>query len=126
MFDVDIKLLFKLISVVSLTVTNLFGNDLTGDYECVKYDGTKHKNNWHYVEISSQISGSLVWTNAARVSWTLTPTDDPYIYDVGKDCPYYKTGYTKATFIRDQSGEIAGVLGPWGEEYKFSLENSGE
>ena len=61
---------------------------LVGTYECHKYDGTKNKNDWHYVTIKAEGS-QLRWSNRAGVSRMLTPRADGNL-DVGKECPYYK------------------------------------
>ena len=85
---------------------------LVGQYESHKYDGTPHKNNWHYVKITHNLAtNTYTWKNRAGVSWTLYPKSSSELR-VGTDCPYYKNGHKVARFTS------VGVYGPWGELYK--------
>jgi len=86
-----------------------------GTYECHKYDGTKTKNDWHYVTIKAEGS-QLRWSNRAGVSWMLTQRADGNL-DVGKECPYYKNGHTVCQVVRNSAGSVTSLLGPWGEPY---------
>ena len=72
------------------------GNDVAG----------RGTNNWHYVTIRK--SGSrYIWRNAAAVEWSLYPRSTN-ILRVGGECPYFRYGYTVATF------KNGGVQGPGG------------
>ena len=86
-----------------------------GTYECHKYDGTKNKNDWHYVTIKEEGS-QLCWSNRAGVSWMLTPRADGNL-DVGKECPYYTNGHTVCQVVRNSTGSVTSLLGPWDEHY---------
>ncbi len=86
-----------------------------GTYECHKYDGTKNKNDWHYVTIKAEGS-QLRWSNRAGVSWMLTPRADGNL-DVGKECPYYTNGHTVCQVVRNSTGSVTSLLGPWDEHY---------
>lgn len=74
-----------------------------GKYEAHNYDGTKNKNTYHYVEIEKSGPESLRWTNRNGDEWILTPTDNPLIFNIGKDCPFYVHGEHAVTFkIKDR------------------------
>ena len=94
----------------------------TGSYECHQYDGTVNKNDWHYVSIiqtGTTYGSQLIWSNRARVSWTLTQRADGD-YDVGEECPYYKSGHTVCKVVRNAAGSVTSLLGPWGEAYDWT------
>lgn len=74
-----------------------------------KYELHKPKNDWHYVEIEKFGPKSLKWTNRSGIEWILTPTDDHLIFNIGKDCPYYKDGIRAVTFSVDK-GVMIGVM----------------
>ena len=91
---------------------------LEGIYECHVYD-TGGKNEWHYVKIvKNQDEFSYTWENRAGVSWQLTPTNSPFIFEVSESCPYYDL-YKTAKVIVDDSKGIIGVWGPYNEFYSF-------
>lgn len=96
---------------------------VVGSYECHVYDGTKYKNNWHYVTVTKVNDTTLKWTNRAGVSWTLSSTSSKRLMDVGSDCPYYhfddgrsRTRYEHATIVWD-GDNVTGIMGPWNELY---------
>ena len=70
-------------------------------------------NDWHYVEISRKGRRKYRWTNRAGVSWTLARTRKKDTLKVGKDCPYYNHGYTRAVF------NSTGISGPWDAFYRL-------
>ena len=86
-----------------------------GAYECHKYDGTNGKNDYHYVTIKAE-GLQLRWSNRAGVSWMLTPRADGNL-DVGKECPYYTNGHTVCQVVRNSTGSVTSLLGPWDEHY---------
>jgi hypothetical protein len=60
------------------------------------------------------------WTNRAGVSWRLTfragqKSGNTYLFDVSKECPYYKSGYKVAKMIIESDKTI--LLGPHNEPY---------
>ena len=63
-------------------------------------------------------SSGLEWSNRAGSGWLFTENDNNLMFNVGEDCPYFKTGFTRAKFKADASGVIVGVFGPGGEYYK--------
>ena len=77
-------------------------------------------NFWHYVHIAKIEEKVYKWTNAAGVHWSLTfqeETDSKnFLYAVGKECPYYKDGYTTATLhFKTSQGTL--LDGPSNEDY---------
>ena len=89
---------------------------IVGDYIIKGYDG--NKNDWHYVKISpvEGKEGVYRWSNRAGVKWTLTKKSDTK-FEVGKDCPYHKTGHTEATLKLNEDGKAVSISGPWNEVY---------
>ena len=80
-------------------------------------------NYWHYVNVAKIGEKTYRWTNAAGVSWTLTFTESfnegndlTFMYDVGKDCPYYEDGYETATLSMQTANGIE-LDGPSNEKY---------
>jgi hypothetical protein len=95
-------------------------HELEGSYENHRYDDGG-KNNWHYVTITQTAHDEFTWTNRAGRSWTLRGTDNPDVYDVGSDCPYYHSGsYRTARVERDSCGRITLIRGPWNEAYQVN------
>ena len=88
-----------------------------GEYVIDGYDG--NKNDWHYVTIEKGDGvGGYRWTNRAGVSWSLFhkwSTDDHL--DVGKECPYYNSGHTRANVRFDAEGNVTAIQGPGNEWY---------
>lgn len=90
--------------------------DIAGTYENNLYD-SGGKNGWHYVEITKVDDNQFLWTNQAGASWTLTQASSPGVFDVGTSCPYYGSGYTKATVTTNSSGDVVSISGPFNEPY---------
>ena len=91
---------------------------IRGEYFCSKYGA--NANDWHYVTITENTPGKLyTWKNRAGVSWTLTRNSaDSELFDVGRTCPYYKSGYKVGRVSLDKdSGAVVGFFGPWNELY---------
>ena len=89
---------------------------IVGDYIIKGYEG--NKNDWHYVKIApvEGKEGVYRWSNRAGVKWTLTKKSDTK-FEVGKDCPYHKTGHTEATLKLNDEGKAVSISGPWNEIY---------
>ena len=89
---------------------------IVGDYIIKGYEG--NKNDWHYVKISpvEGKEGVYRWSNRAGVKWTLTKKSDTK-FEVGKDCPYHKSGHTEATLKLNDEGKAVSISGPWNEIY---------
>ena len=89
-----------------------------GKYRATKYIGKLSENDWHFVEISKKPNGNYKWKNRANVEWDLIPIADvDNMLRVGKECPYYKNGYTSAVFNE------TGIFGPWKEFYAYQKGN---
>lgn len=73
-----------------------------------KYERHNPKNDYHYAEITKEAHELLKWTNRKGIVWILTPTGDPLIFNIGKDCPYYNKGDNKVIF-RVKGQVIVGV-----------------
>ncbi len=101
----------------STQIKPVSAQELTGTYENHLYDRSG-KNNWHYVTIAEIDSTRLKWTNREGVSWTLTLTADQNSLSVGRDCPYYASGYRTATVQRNSNGRVTAILGPGNEPYQ--------
>ena len=41
--------------------------------------------------------------------------------DVGKECPYYKNGHTVCRVVRNSTGSVTSLLGPWDEHYDATV-----
>ena len=79
-----------------------------GKYECHAYDAGG-KNDWHYLEVTSNGDGAYKWTNRAGASWTLTPGKDPSKLALKDDCPYFKD----VKFVevrRNSSGAVTALV----------------
>jgi ribosomal protein S18 acetylase RimI-like enzyme len=100
------------------------------EFECHLYDGTKNKNDWHYVEIAAPgpkkgskekkeraLWATHRWKNRAGASWDLRLRPDGQVFEVGEDCPYFSDGHTLCLILRDDAHRICAVLGPWDERY---------
>ena len=90
-------------------------NMIVGEYEW----SNGPSNYWHYVHIDKTGDDTYQWTNAAGVQWSLTFQDqadsEGLVYAVGKECPYYTSGYTNATLHVDTP--IIQIEGPYQELY---------
>jgi hypothetical protein len=87
---------------------------LVGQYEFTPARG-EVKNEWHSATVVQTGEKTLKWTNAAKVSWTLTMAGDPSTLTVGTDCPYFAEGYTTAAVKFDAAGKVSGIVGPSGD-----------
>jgi len=88
-----------------------------GEYENHHYDNGG-KNSWHYVTLSRVDASTLLWSNAAGVSWTITATDDSSLFLIGPDSPYWDTPYDQdMNVVFDSNGAVLYVTGPCGEYY---------
>eukprot|EP00755_Sulcionema_specki_P002175 Sspe_Gene.118210::Locus_111052_Transcript_1_1_Confidence_1.000_Length_902::g.118210::m.118210 len=99
----------------------LYEEDLpqcVGRFECHMYD-KGGKNDWHYVTITETAPEEYLWRNKAGVEWKLKGTADPNVLAVGRDCPYYKDGHTKAIIERHPNGAVLLIRGPWKEPYDY-------
>lgn len=96
-------------------------NKFEGLYECRQYD-KKGKNDYHYVTIERKGTTDLKWSNRAGLEWVFTGDDNALMFDVGEDCPYFKSGFTRAKFKVDAAGVVVGVFGP-GQEYYAKQKN---
>ena len=68
----------------------------------------------HFVEISKMSDGKYKWKNSANVEWYLIPVaSEDNLLEVGKECPYYKDGYTSANY--DENG----IYGPFDDFYVY-------
>ena len=68
----------------------------------------------HFVEISKMSDGKYKWKNSANVEWYLIPVaSEDNLLEVGKECPYYKDGYTSAYFNEN------GIYGPFDDFYVY-------
>ena len=105
-----------LISCHSNIFSSVFAADsYSGFYENTHYeDGGK--NEYHYVTVSMIKGKKYVWRNAAGVTWALYKHNNTGLR-VGRNCPYYKNGYTFAKFTKN------GVYGPGNEFYKKESKN---
>eukprot|EP01059_Diplonema_ambulator_P014546 TRINITY_DN25459_c0_g1_i1.p1 TRINITY_DN25459_c0_g1~~TRINITY_DN25459_c0_g1_i1.p1 ORF type:complete len:477 (+),score=91.87 TRINITY_DN25459_c0_g1_i1:89-1519(+) len=93
-------------------------------YECIKYNNTSKKDDWHYVCITpagiDPIRPSLrrfLWQNRLGVEWYLYETQDPFIFEVDEKCCYFKEGHTKVHILIGKDGTIEALKGPWGDLY---------
>eukprot|EP01064_Diplonema_japonicum_P021312 TRINITY_DN3084_c0_g1_i1.p1 TRINITY_DN3084_c0_g1~~TRINITY_DN3084_c0_g1_i1.p1 ORF type:complete len:481 (+),score=115.41 TRINITY_DN3084_c0_g1_i1:59-1501(+) len=87
-------------------------------FENHRYDGTKMKNDWHFVNITSEGAGVFNWVNRAGVAWTLYESDDPLVLTVDENCPYYTEGHTTCSIIPNEKRDgIRAILGPFKETY---------
>ena len=81
-----------------------------------KYEHQSANNDYHYVVITKEAHGLLKWTNRNGNEWILTPTDDPLIFNIGKDCPYYNRGENTVIF-KEEDGVTIGVRFLDGRDY---------
>ncbi|KAH8879752.1 hypothetical protein GQ53DRAFT_774726 [Thozetella sp. PMI_491] len=93
--------------------------DISGEYVLTKYGAGA--NDWHFVTVAGSAS-KYQWTNRADVSWTLTRDGaNKELFAVGKECPYYADGYTKAVVeARMAPGGVkqaTAIYGPFDEVY---------
>ena len=93
-----------------------------GKYECHLYDAGG-KNDWHYVEITSNGDGAYKWTTRAGPSWTLTPGKDPSKLALKEDCPYFKE--VKVVEVRRNGSGAVTALVFQGEPVRHSSLSGG-
>ncbi len=74
-------------------------------------------NDWHYVTISQIDATNFKWTNRAKVSWTLTLTENKNVLNVGSDSPYYNKGHRTANLKWDANGNVVEITGPSNSSY---------
>jgi len=88
---------------------------IEGLYECYKYknDG---QNGYHFVNVLKQDNGTYIWKNLCT-EWTLIPTNDGFVFKVGKDCVYYDWGYHEMKFKTEQNMVVCGY-GPHNELFQ--------
>jgi hypothetical protein len=72
-----------------------------------RYQRLPVENDWHKGTISAGQNGTLVWTNAAGVRWTLTPDLANKALRTGADNPYADQGVRDFT-IELKNGAVAG------------------
>jgi hypothetical protein len=94
---------------------------LLGKFENHHHDGSPVKGDYHYVIITRLDANTLLWTNRAGVSWTLSETADRSILNIGTDNPYNGSEfeYSQSTVIYNANGSILGITGPTGELYNL-------
>ena len=101
-------------AISTTTPLNSFDNDIIGDYE-INPSISLTDNDYNHVTITKSSEGIFKWTiRGGLVSWSLSKdgTNTNYLI-VGNDCPYYNSGYTKATIFRPTSANNAvGIEGP--------------
>lgn len=106
---IDDSIFFDINKNIDSTARNI-----EGEYECLEYSGDQ-KNDWHYVSISAS-DDDFIWMNKAGVSWKLSLDEFPF-FEVGEECPYFRSGHTYAEIALDEEGNITGIYGPWHEFY---------
>ena len=101
-------------AISTTTPLNSFDNDIIGDYE-INPSISLTDNDYNHVTITKSSEGIFKWTiRGGLVSWSLSKdgTNTNYLI-IGNDCPYYNSGYTKATIFRPTSANNAvGIEGP--------------
>lgn len=103
----------------------LFGIGLK--FECQKYIPSGQTNDWHVAKLTTADFKTFKWTNKAGVSWTLTPATfdargHPTSFNVGADCPYFKSGYKVAKLEYGPNGNLLGMSGPGNEPYQYVID----
>jgi hypothetical protein len=90
---------------------------IVGSYENQLYDDDG-KNCYHYVTISRVDASTLLWENSCPYSWTLTATDDPSVYAIGPDSPYYDSPSNEDMMVLFAAdGSVLFITGPGLEPY---------
>lgn len=77
------------------------------------YQRNPVENDWHKGQITAGANNTLIWTNAAGVSWKLTPDLANKTLRTGADNPYANDGVRDFT-IELKDGKVAGFV--FGEE----------
>jgi hypothetical protein len=87
-----------------------------------EYERMPRTNDWHRVTILRVDATTLQWANRAGVTWALTATDDPALFETGPGYPYADSPYTFARFVfgggDPYGGAVSEVTGPGGEPYR--------
>lgn len=91
-------------------------HELVGLYECKRYIGTKDENGWHQVKVIKE-GDSYRWLNDAGISWQLKSQRLPNSFVVGRDCPYFDSGYTRCRVILNDSRKVVALIGPQNERF---------
>lgn len=101
-------------AISTTTPLNSFDNDIVGNYE-INPSISLTDNDYNHVTITKSSEGIFKWTiRGGLVSWSLSKDGSNTNYlIVGNDCPYYNSGYTKATIFRPTSANnVVGIEGP--------------
>jgi len=69
------------------------------------------------VTITRINNGVLYWKNHAGLIWSMIPTKDPLLYDVGKECPFYNKGF-KICRLEFENYKLTRILGPNNASYQ--------
>ena len=87
-------------------------------------------NNYHFVTIANPSGDGVnfTWKNKMDQTWSLTAEQDVDSYklmgfDVHSDSVYYDSGFRFAKLeFNDETQQLEGVRGPWGELYTLVQE----
>lgn len=94
--------------------------DISGDYLVAEYG--VHIGDEDKITVSVEKAPDVFrCTNEDEESWTLTRrADDPEIFDVGEECPWFEEGYTEARiYIKERKGKtfVRKIEGPSGTKF---------